>query len=88
MEITIDGSGTVFMCSVTRGDEVGILLRPVAESHEIDSTDPTWQDGQPYMPKENDVVIWCSSLASARVLQDRVNILALSLNRYAVIDTQ
>jgi len=85
-QITLNGKGNVMICSVKDGEREGILLRPVDDEHPIDSADPTWVDGKPYNLTDADVVIWLESLDSARVLQDRVNIVTLGLNRFKVLD--
>ena len=66
----------------------GILFRPTGLVHPINSKDPSFDNLNVYHPNKQDVIIWCDNLASARVLQDVVNGLALKLNGYIVDDAQ
>ncbi|MCE5211868.1 MAG: hypothetical protein LLG40_09975 [Deltaproteobacteria bacterium] len=88
MEIEM-GKGNVFVGEIFRKEDecFGLLFCKVDQQHAIGEKDPDWKDGEPYKPKDTDVVIWVPSLDSARVILDRVAILNLQLNGYQVIDT-
>jgi hypothetical protein len=84
------GNGSVFISHIMKdngGGEIvhGILFRVYDSKHVIDSKDPEFIDA-PFLPLDSDIVIWCSSLDSARVLQDVVNTLSLELNGRTVKD--
>jgi hypothetical protein len=63
----------------------GILFRVYDSKHVINSKDPEFI-AAPFLPLDSDIVIWCVSLDSARVLQDMVNTLSLELNGRTVND--
>lgn len=85
MEIRL-GKGEVYIGTVERDGVHGILFRPTGIEHPIDSKDEAFSSLKEYEVKENDLVVWCKKLESARVLQDVANGLALSLNGYIVDD--
>ena len=81
-EITL-GNGTVLLQTIEQGERRGICFRVGQEKRGIDETlpndDPRNND---FFPDENSFIIWCDNLESCRVLQDKVNTLALFLNGY------
>jgi len=81
MEITLNGS-----VMLGQDGKLGVFFEPTGKKRPIDSGDDDYKDEKVIEVKENMVVIWCESLASARVLQDAVNILALKLNGREVTD--
>lgn len=81
-EITL-GNGTVLLQSIERDGKRGIILRPNQGENGIDTSLPNDDKrNDPFYANENDVIIWCDNIASCRVLQDKVNTLALRLNGY------
>lgn len=87
MEITL-GTGKVFVGQVVRKKDgiTGLLLRPVDTKHPVGEKDLDWKNSTEYTIKDEDVVVWISCLESARVLQDRINIIVLTLNKCRVLD--
>lgn len=83
MKEIVLGNGTVLLQTIEQEGRRGIILRPNQEKNEIDATlpndDPRNND---FIPGEFDVIIWCDNLLACRVLQDKVNTLALRLNGY------
>jgi len=84
------GSGKVFIGMLKRKEDgvIGLLFSSTNEEHRIGEKHSDWKLGVEYQIKESDVVVWISSLDSARVLSDAVTIIALSLNGYEVKDKQ
>ena len=82
------GCGKVMIGSVLRkdGKVEGLLFRPTNEEHCIDTKDPNWKEGDEYILQDGDTVVWIDSLESARVLLERVAIIALGLNGFQVTD--
>ncbi len=87
MEIEM-GTGNIMVGGVTRREDgcAGLFFRKVDEPHEIGSKDPEWKEGDAYELQKEDVVVWIPSLASARVVLERVSIIALELNGFIVFD--
>ena len=85
METAI-GNGCVMIGSCERDGRVGLLLEQTCEPHDINSpaAETRAQPGKPFIPGENDGVIWIDGLAGARVLQDRINMIILHLEGYGV----
>jgi|GEM_PF-4984849 len=87
MREIVFGHGKVLAASVVdQFGRVGVLLRPVEAARKVDQPETDWKEGEPYEAEENDVMIWFDNLAGVRVLQDRVNIACLQLNRFKVTD--
>jgi hypothetical protein len=78
MEIEI-GKGDIAISTLRQGERIGVSLRRQDTAHPVGEF--TGDGGQEYYPNEhpNDMVIWCESLESARILQDTVNLLVLNL---------
>lgn len=86
MEIEL-GKGKCWVGSIKQGERTGILIRPNETAHRanrINSKNPEMRGA--HIVEETDVVIWISSLASARVLQDRVSIACLYLNGFRAVE--
>ncbi len=65
----------------------GIMIRPAGKAYEIDSSDPKFESNMSEVT-EDDMIIFCKNLESARVLQDAVNIMVLELNGRKVTDVK
>lgn len=86
LEITI-GSGDCFIgLRITKDNKKGIRILQNIGKHEIGSKHTGWEDSRTAKEKESDVILWFESLDSARVLQDIVSALVLSLQNVAVVD--
>jgi len=87
MEVEM-GKGDVMVGGVTRREDkcYGLLFRKVDQQHEIGEKDSDWKEGDQYEIKECDVVVWIPSLASARVVLERISIINLELNGFKVGD--
>lgn len=83
---TAVGNGCLAITSVKRDGRIGLLLEQTCEPHEINGPvpDAKGQSGCEFIPGEKDVVIWIDNIAGARVLQDRLNMICLHLEGYAV----
>ena len=80
------GKGKVFIGQVEKEGMIGLLFHPTDIEYPINSKNPEWKAGMEYSPHDEDIIIWIESLESARVLQDRVNIICLQLNDFQVGD--
>lgn len=87
MQELVFGDGKMLVAGVSDNEgRRGIVLRHVDRARGIDEPEPGWVDGETFDTEDGDVVIWFKSLAGARILQDRVNILCLQLNEFDVRD--
>lgn len=84
MEIEI-GHGIYKVCGCERDGRVGLAILPAQEVHRVN--DILDHDASPFLPTEDDVVIWFDNIEGARVLQDQVNVAVLRMNGYEVENT-
>lgn len=77
------GSGKILISTVERGKRIGLLFEDTCINHPIGSK-PDLFNNVDYNPQRKDCIVWVDSLDAGRVLQDRVNIVCLSFNGFAV----
>lgn len=79
MEIIL-GNGKYVLTTIEREGVIGVLFQPSDDKRVVDLM--VEHDKKEYTPADEDLIIWCKNLEGARVLQDKINYLALKLNRY------
>jgi len=82
------GSGHVFIGNIEQEGVNGLVISHSKEKHSVDDKNPEWGDKKtPYIPKEDDVLLMCTSREGARVLQNMVNALCLIMDGFEIDDS-
>ena len=88
MEMKLDGTCMIGNGERENGTErIGLILVQTDKERPVNSKDPEWRVGKRINPDDpKTFILWIDSLESARVLQDRINLICLELNGYTVTD--
>ena len=81
MEISL-GHGNYMIVGIDRDGRDGLAIKKMDVPHEVNSCSD--EEPSPFVPAEDDVVIFFDNIEGARVLQDQVNVACLRLNGFDV----
>jgi hypothetical protein len=85
MKVVLDGKAMIGTVMQTVGGikTIGLMVAPTDQERPVNTTDQEWGVGR-IVSDDEACIILIPNLESARVLQDRINLIVLELNGYEV----